>query len=104
MDRTTVPLPASRRSGARLPTTSFRRRRPGPAAPRHPAAPRRRRPEAMTPATAGTRRSGLPAVYGFDIETDTRVDGLDPGRSRVVMAAVAAAEHTEVFAERDEAE
>jgi DNA polymerase elongation subunit (family B) len=44
-----------------------------------------------------------PPIYGFDVETDTRVDGLDPGRSRIVAAAVASATGTVVFSDADEA-
>jgi DNA polymerase elongation subunit (family B) len=43
----------------------------------------------MTPPAPTTRRHGpsLP-LYGFDIETDTGTDGLDPEVSRVLAAAV----------------
>ena len=44
-----------------------------------------------------------PAVYGFDVETDTRIDGLDPGRASIVAAAVATAGSTVVFSDADEA-
>jgi DNA polymerase elongation subunit (family B) len=44
-----------------------------------------------------------PAVYGFDVETDTSLDGLDPGRSSIVAAAVATAGSTVVFSDADEA-
>lgn len=39
-----------------------------------------------------------PPVYGLDIETDTRVDGLDPARSAVVTVALSSAGVDEVFA------
>jgi hypothetical protein len=42
-------------------------------------------------------------VYGFDIETDTTVDGLDPRCARILAAAVAGPEGTEVFDDADEA-
>jgi uncharacterized protein YprB with RNaseH-like and TPR domain len=38
-----------------------------------------------------------PPVYGLDIETDTRVDGLDPSRSAVVTVALSQAGLDEVF-------
>jgi hypothetical protein len=56
------------------------------------------------PAQRCLHRSGAPAVYGFDIETDTSDDGLDPSRSRIVAAAVAAPGAEVVFADDDEAE
>jgi DNA polymerase elongation subunit (family B) len=39
-----------------------------------------------------------PPVYGLDIETDTRVDGLDPARSAVLTVALSSAGVDEVFA------
>jgi uncharacterized protein YprB with RNaseH-like and TPR domain len=36
-------------------------------------------------------------VYGLDIETDTRVDGLDPARSAVLTVALSHAGYDEVF-------
>jgi hypothetical protein len=59
--------------------------------PRHPTAADRRR--------AGRRRP----IYGFDIETDTSSDGLDPRRSRIVAAAVSSPESTIVIDDEDEA-
>jgi DNA polymerase elongation subunit (family B) len=44
-----------------------------------------------------------PPVYGFDVETDTSLDGLDPGRSGIVAAAVSTARSTVVFSDADEA-
>lgn len=38
-----------------------------------------------------------PPVYGLDIETDTTVDGLDPGRSRVLAVALSHDGFDEVF-------
>ena len=38
-----------------------------------------------------------PPVYGLDIETDTRVDGLDPARSAVVTVALSCTGLDEVF-------
>jgi DNA polymerase elongation subunit (family B) len=43
-----------------------------------------------------------PPLYGLDIETDTRVDGLDPQVGRVLAAAVAGDDGTEVVADADE--
>jgi hypothetical protein len=42
-------------------------------------------------------------VYGLDIETDTRIDGLDPSVGRIVAVAVASADGERVFDESDEA-
>ncbi len=36
-------------------------------------------------------------VYGLDIETDTTIDGLDPGVARVVTVALSCPHHDEVF-------
>jgi DNA polymerase elongation subunit (family B) len=44
-----------------------------------------------------------PPIYGLDIETDTRVDGLDPAVGRILVVAVATAEGPVVFADADEA-
>jgi DNA polymerase elongation subunit (family B) len=44
-----------------------------------------------------------PPVYGFDVETDTSVDGLDPNCAAIVAAAVATAGTTTVFSDDDEA-
>src|SRR5690554_4261296 len=38
-----------------------------------------------------------PPVYGLDIETDTRVDGLDPSRSAVLTVGLSCDGHDEVF-------
>lgn len=38
-----------------------------------------------------------PIIYGLDIETDTRIDGLDPSVARVVTAALSAPGRDEVF-------
>jgi DNA polymerase elongation subunit (family B) len=46
--------------------------------------------------------SDLP-VYGFDIETDTRVDGRDPHVAAVITAAIADADGAVVVAAGDEA-
>jgi DNA polymerase elongation subunit (family B) len=45
----------------------------------------------------------LPPLYGLDIETDTRVDGLDPQVGRVLAVAVADADVVEVVTDDDEA-
>jgi len=37
-------------------------------------------------------------VYGLDIETDTTVDGLDPGVARILAVALSSAEADELFA------
>ena len=39
----------------------------------------------------------MPIIYGLDIETDTRVNGLDPGVARVLTVAVSLPGHDEVF-------
>jgi hypothetical protein len=44
----------------------------------------------------------VPAIYGFDIETDTTIDGLDPRWARIVAVAVASPDSTVVFSDRDE--
>lgn len=36
-------------------------------------------------------------IYGLDIETDTRIDGLDPGVSSLVAVAISTGKHTEVL-------
>ena len=45
-----------------------------------------------------------PPLYGLDIETDTRIDGLDPQVGRVLAVAVAGDDATAVFADADEAD
>lgn len=49
-----------------------------------------RRPRGVAAVTASAYAPDVhPPLYGFDIETDTTVDGLDPARSRVVAVALA---------------
>jgi DNA polymerase elongation subunit (family B) len=47
---------------------------------------------------------GRPDLYGVDIETDTEVDGLDPGVGRVLAVAVADGDGIALFDQADEAE
>jgi hypothetical protein len=77
---------------------------PAPTLPVVPAAPASAARAGPGPAVVVPRaRAFVPAIYGFDIETDTRVDGLDPGRSRIVAAALATPDSTVVFTDDDEA-
>jgi hypothetical protein len=57
---------------------------------------------AVRPVTLAPPAPAAP-VYGFDIETDTTVDGLDPRCARILAAAVAGPEGTVVFDDADEA-
>jgi DNA polymerase elongation subunit (family B) len=39
----------------------------------------------------------MPIIYGLDIETDTRINGLDPSVARVLTVAISCPGHDEVF-------